>query len=53
MIKNLIGTLTDVVEIAKAPVEVVVDMTRAGTKPLAENVKKVKDDIKEGLESRE
>lgn len=51
MFKSLFGIVEDVVKIAAAPVEVVVDVTRAVTKPVAElseeAVKEIKTVIKE------
>lgn len=50
MFKSLIDLTKDVVEIASTPVEVAVDATRAVTKPVAEAMKEVKDDIKKELD---
>lgn len=43
-IKNL---AEDVVDIALAPVEMTIDMTRAATKPIADLANEMKEDIKE------
>ena len=47
MFKSLLGLGKDIVDIATAPVEVVIDVTRAVTKPIADVAKEVVEEVKE------
>lgn len=47
MFKSLAGLVGDIVEIASAPVEVAVDLTRAVTKPVADIAQEVVRELKE------
>ena len=47
MLKSLLGVVTDVVEIAAAPVEIAADVTRAVTKPVADAAKETVKGVKE------
>ena len=49
MFKSLLGVVKDVTEIAVTPIGVVADLTRAVTKPVAEAVSEVADDIKDSI----
>ncbi len=50
MFGSLFDIAKDVVDIATAPVEVAVDVTRAVTKPIAETAQEIVKDIKDELE---
>ncbi len=47
LVKSVVGLAEDVVDIAVAPVEVVVDVTRMATKPIAEGLGEMTADVKE------
>lgn len=47
MFKSLIGLVKDVAEIAVAPVEMALDVTRAVTKPVAEAATEMAKGVKE------
>lgn len=50
MFKSLVNLTKDVVDIATAPIEIALDVTRGITKPIAEEAKEVVDDIKKDLD---
>lgn len=47
LVKSTLKLTEDVVDIAVAPVEVVVDTARMATKPLAEAAEEITEDVKE------
>ena len=50
MFKSLFSLAEDIVDIAVAPVEIAVDLTRAVTKPVAEAAQEAVDAVKEEVE---
>jgi len=47
LVKSVVGLAENVVDIAIAPVEVVVDVTRMATKPIAEGLEELTEDVKQ------
>ena len=50
MFKSLIGVVTDTAKIASAPIEILADVSRSVTKPVAEEMQNLTDDVKKELE---
>ena len=50
LLKSIFNVAKDVTEIALAPVEIAVDLTRQVTKPIAEAAKEVVEDVKSDVE---
>lgn len=51
MFKSLLDLGTDVIKTAAAPVEVVADLTRVVTKPIADLSEEVRDEVKEATKA--
>jgi hypothetical protein len=49
MFNSLIGIATDIVKVVAAPVEIVADVTRAITKPIADAAQEVVQSVKEEI----
>lgn len=46
LLKSVVDLASDVAEVVTAPIEMVVDLTSAAVKPIADVAKELKDDVK-------